>query len=156
MNDELFPIEDREKNIPRWVQILIGLALGLLTLALGFALTVGLLLTPNEKAPILAIVVGLVFLLVCVWVLEKCFRLVTGRKNRGGLMSPTALRVISIFFLVFPVAGLFTGYYRQMGPIAIVQAGMYFCAFLGLRKLASKREAATAAKDVPTDSHDSW
>lgn len=149
MNDELFPLEKREKEISRWVQILIGLALGLLTLALGFALTVGLLLTPNEKAPILAIAVGLVFLLVCVWVLEKCFRLVTGRKNRGGLMSPTALRVISIFFLVFPLAGLFTGYHRQMGPIAILQAVMYLFAFLGLRKLASKREAAAAAKDLP-------
>lgn len=73
--------------------------------------------TANEKAPILAVVVCLGLLLVCVWVLEKCFRLATGRKNRGGLMSPSTLRVISVFFLVLPVAGLLTGYYRKMGPV---------------------------------------
>jgi len=149
------PTLEGEKEIPRWVQIPIGLALGLLTLALGFAATVGLLFAPNQKAPILAIVVGLVLLLVCLWVLEKCFRLVTGRKNRGGLMSPAALRVISVFFLVFPAAGLFTGYYRQMGALAVFQAVMYFFAFLGLRKLAWKREAkAAGGKDLASNNHD--
>jgi hypothetical protein len=153
VTDELPPLEEREKETPRWIQIPMGLALGLLTLAVGFASTVGLLFAPNEKAPILAIVVGLVLLFVCVWVLEKCFRLVTGRKNRGGLMSPTALRVLSVFFLVLPVAGLFTGYYRQTGPVAMFQAVMYFFAFLGLRKLAWMREATAAGKDLASDSH---
>jgi len=67
--------------------------------------------------------------------------LLTGRKNRGGLMTPGTLRVVSFFFLIFPVAGLFTGYYRKMGLVAIFQAVMYFFAFLGLRALARKREA---------------
>jgi hypothetical protein len=111
---ELPQLEEREKEIPRWVQIPIGLVLGLLTLALGFALTVGLLFTPNQKAPIFAIVVGLVLLFVSVWVLEKCFRLVTGRKNRGGLMSPDALRALSVFFLVLPAGGLFIGCFQAM------------------------------------------
>ena len=152
MTDELPPLEDREKEIPRWVRIPIALALGLLTLALGFASTLGLLFAPNEKAPVLAVVVGLVLLFLCVWVLEKCFRLVTGRKNRGGLMSPPTLRVLSVFFLLLPVVGLFTGYYRRMGPVALFQAVMYFFAFLGLRKLARRREA-TAGKDLASDSH---
>lgn len=116
----------------------------------------GLLFAPNEKAPILAIVVGLVLLLICIWVLEKCFRLVTGRKNRGGLMSPTALRVLSVFFLLLPVAGLFTGYYRQMGSVAVFQAIMYFSAFLGLRKLAWKREVMAAGKDLRLDNRDRY
>jgi hypothetical protein len=148
MSDEILPLEERENEIPRWVQIPIGLILGFLTLALGVASIVGLLFTPNEKAPILAIVGGLVLLLICFWVLEKCLRLVTGRKNRGGLMSPTTLRVLSVFFLILPVAGLFTGYYHKMGPVAIFQAVMYFVAFLGLRKLARKREA-TAVENLP-------
>lgn len=147
MNDELPLLEEREREIPRWVQIIFGLALGLMTLGLGFASIVGLLFAPNQKAPILAIVVGLIFLFLCIWVLEKCLRLVTGRKNHGGLMSPTALRVISVFFLGFPIVGLFTGYYRQMGPVAIFQAVMYFFAFVALRKLASKREAAAQSHD---------
>lgn len=56
-------------------------------------------------------------------------------------MSPKALRVVSFFFLILPFAGLFTGYYRQWGAVAIFQAVMYFSAFLGLRALARKREA---------------
>jgi amino acid transporter len=140
MMDELPPLEAREKEVPRWVQVPIGLVLGLLTLLCGFA-SVILLLAPNKKSPILAIVVGLILLLGCLWVLEKCFRLLTGRKNRGSLMTPNTLRLVSFFFLVLPVAGSFTGYYRQMGPVAIFQAVMYFFSFLGLRALARKREA---------------
>jgi hypothetical protein len=154
VTNESLPLEEREKEIPRWLQIPIGLALGLLTFALGFAVTLGLLFAPNGKAPILAIVVGLVLLFICVWVLEKCLRLVTGRKNLGGLMSPTALRVLSVFFLVLPLAGLFTGYYRHMGHVAMFQAVMYFSAFLGLRKLAWKREVTAAGKDLALDSHE--
>jgi hypothetical protein len=74
-------------------------------------------------------------------VIEKCFRLVTGRKKRGGLLSPAALRVVAFSLLIIPVAGLFTGYYREIGPIAIFQAVMYVFGFFGLRALARKREA---------------
>jgi len=138
--DELPISETSEKKVPRWIQVLAGFLLGLLTLLCGFSM-VTLLLAPNKESPTLTIVVGLVLLLGCVWVLEKCFRLLTGRKNRGGLMSPNTLRVLSFFFLALPVAGLFTGYFREMGPVAIFQAVMYFFCFLGLRALARKREA---------------
>jgi hypothetical protein len=37
--------------------------------------------------------------------------------------------------------GLFTGYYREMGAVAIYQAVMYVFGFFGLRALARKREA---------------
>jgi uncharacterized membrane protein len=141
MIDELPIPETPEKEVPRWVQVLVGLVLALLTLFCGFA-SVTMLVVPNEKSPILTVVVGLILLLGCFWVLEKCSRLLTGRKNRGGLMTPNTLRVVSFFFLVFPVAGLFTGYYRKMGLIAIFQAVMYFSSFLGLRALARKREAS--------------
>jgi membrane associated rhomboid family serine protease len=153
MYDELLPLEEREKEIPRWLQIPIGLALGLLTLALGLA-SAALLFAQNAKAPspALAVVAVLILLLACFWVLEKCFRLVTGRKNRGGLMSPTTLRVLSIFFLVLPVGGIFTGYYRQMGSVAMFQAVMYFFAFLRLRRLARRREV-TARERLSSDNH---
>jgi len=133
-----------EKEVPRWVQVPAGLVLGLLTLLCGYA-SVVLLLDANQKKPILAAVVGFVLLLGCFWVLEKCFRLLTGRKNQGGLMTPGTLRVVSFFFLIFPVAGLFTGYYRKMGLVAIFQAVMYFFSFLGLRALARRREEIGAS-----------
>lgn len=138
--DELPPFEERETEIPRWVQVPIGLVLGFFTLFCGVA-SLALLLVPHKQSPILAIIVGLILLLGCFWVLEKCFRLLTSRKKQGGLMSPMTLRVVSFFFLLLPVAGLFTGYYREMGPVAIFQAVMYFFGFLGLRALAGKREA---------------
>jgi len=143
MMDELPIPETPEKEVPRWVQVPAGLVLALLTMLCGFA-SVTMLVVPNEKSPILAIVVGLVLLLSCLWVFEKCFRLLTGRKNRGGLMAPNTLRVVSFFFLALPVAGLFTGYYRKMGVVAIFQAVMYFFGFLGLRGLARKRKASGA------------
>jgi len=144
--DELPNLETREREVPRWVQVPAGLVLGLLTLLCGYA-SVVLLLDANQKKPILTAVVGFVLLLGCFWVLEKCFRLLTGRKNRGGLMTPGTLRVVSFFFLIFPIAGLFTGYYRKMGLIAVFQAVMYFFAFLGLWGLARKREANEVSDD---------
>ncbi|MGB9072368.1 MAG: hypothetical protein WCC22_06825 [Terriglobales bacterium] len=139
MND-LLPLEPQEKEIPRWVQVPAGLVLGLFTLLCAFA-SLSLLLAPHKQSPILSIVVGLVLLLACLWVLEKCLRLLTGRKHKGGLMAPRTLRMVSFFLLVIPVAGLFTGYYRTMGPLAIFQALSYFLAFFGLRALARNREA---------------
>jgi di/tricarboxylate transporter len=104
---------------------------------------------PNKHSPVLAGVVGLVLLLGCLWVLEKCFRLFTGRKHKGGLMTPNVLRVVSFFLLVLPIVGLFTGYYREMGAVAIFQAVMYFFGFLGLRALARKREAKGSQTSEP-------
>jgi hypothetical protein len=148
MMDELLIPETPEKEVPRWVQVLVGLILASVTLLCGFA-SVTMLVVPNEKSPspILAIVVGLALSLGCIWVFEKCFRLLTGRKNRGGLLAPNTLRLISFFFLALPVAGLFTGYYRRMGPIAIFQVVMYFFGFLGLRALARRREAIRVANE---------
>jgi hypothetical protein len=142
---ELPNLETREE-IPRWVQIAAGLFLGLLTLFCAFSVVVPLLVS-KDKRPVLPIVVGLVLLIGCLWVLEKCLRLLTGRKNRGGLMSPNTLRVVSLFFLVLPFAGLFTGYYRERGPVAIFQVVMYFFGFLGLRALARRREASEVSNE---------
>jgi hypothetical protein len=144
-------LEPQEKELPRWVRIPVGLVLGLFTLLCGVA-SLSLLIVPNKQAPVLAVMIGLVLILGCLWVLEKCFRLITGRKNRGGLMSPNALRVVSIFLLILPIAGLFTGYYREMGALAIFQAVMYFFGFLGLRALARKREAEGVSGAEPKDS----
>jgi hypothetical protein len=138
--DDLTPLEPQERELPRWVQVPVGLILGSFTLLCGFA-SLSLLLVPNKQSPVLAVVAGLVLMLGCLWVLEKCFRLLTGRKHKGGLMTPNTLRVVSFFMLVLPIAGLFTGYYREMGPVAVFQAVMYFFGFLGLRALARKREA---------------
>lgn len=128
------------EDLPRWVRIPAGLILGLFTLLCALA-SFALLFTPNKRLPLIAIPVVLLLVLGCVWVLAKCFRLITGRKTRGGLMSPLALRTVSYFLLILPIVGFFTGYFREKGALAIFQAVAYFFGFLGLQSLARKRAA---------------
>lgn len=143
--DEQPQIVHQEKELPRWVQVSAGLVLGVFALSCAFAAVEFLLLAPKPTA-VLGIVAVSILLLGCLWVLAKCLRLVTGRKHKGGLLGPTMLRVVSIFVLVMPVAGFFTGYYRKMGVLAIFQAVMYFFGFLGLRALARDRESKQGSK----------
>jgi hypothetical protein len=146
-------LENGEIEIPRWLQVPIGLILGFLIILIGLA-SLALFLTHLQEHPILSFAAGIVLLLGCLWVLEKCIRLVTGRKKQGGLMSPGTLYLISWVILVIPVAGIFTGYYREMRLVAIVQAGAYLIGFFGLRSLAQKREsqARDQANPDPLDS----
>jgi hypothetical protein len=147
MND-LPPFEVREQDLPRWVQVPAGLVLGLSALLCGSG-SLSLLLVPHKQSPILVVVVGSILLLGCLWVLEKSFRLLTGRKHKGGLMAPRTLRIVSVFLLAMPMAGLFTGYYRTMGLLAIFQALSYILAFFGLRALAGNREAKETEIEHP-------
>jgi hypothetical protein len=142
-----------EKPLPRWVLVPVGIALGLITLFCGFALLL-LLLTRYRysPAPLLLLAVALFLLLACGWILTKCLRLITGRKKRSGLLSPNTLRAVAWVMLILPIVALFSGYYREMGALAIFQAVAYFFGFLGLRAMARKRECDTAvSNDRPKD-----
>jgi hypothetical protein len=144
--DESELVEAREIELPRWVQVPIGVILSLFTLLCGFA-SAYLIFVPNKKAPGLAFVISVFLLVGCAWVLEKCFRLITGRKKRGGLMTPRTLRIASFFLLVLPVIGLFTGYYRDVRCSRDRPSCMYFFGFFGLRALARKRENQEPSRD---------
>jgi hypothetical protein len=117
--------------------------IGLLLLAFTLLCLLGsatLIFSPNEKAPVLVPTLGIVWVLGCFWVLEKCFRLVTGRRNREGLMGPQSLRALAWLFLLLPIGGLFTGYFQTHTLVALVQSAAYISAFLGLRFLAKRRK----------------
>ena len=137
-----------EAELPRWVQVTVGILLALFALFCAFAAIDMVLLAgiKSSPSPILAVAVVLILVLACFWVLVKCFRLVTGRKTGVGLLSPTMLRVVAVFLLVIPVAGLFTGYYREMRGVAILQAVMYVFGFFCLRAYARKRESTLDKK----------
>jgi hypothetical protein len=139
-----------EKELPRWFQVPVGIVLGLVTLFCGFAV-ISLLFMRYKYAPalLLLVAVGLLLLLGCYWILAKCIQLITGRSKPGGLLSPRTLRIVSVFLLILPVVGLFTGYFRERGAVAVFQAVMYFFGFLGLRALAHKREAEALRMTVP-------
>ena len=152
--DEPPSFEHQEKELPRLVQVIAALVLGLFTLLCGFV-TIELFLLAPKPTSILGVLAALLLLLGCLWVLEKCFRLMTGRKRArtGGLLTPNTLRVVSVFMLILPIVGVFTGYYREMGALAIFQAVMYVFGFFGLRALARKREAKGSCQ--MSDSRDS-
>jgi hypothetical protein len=130
-----------ERNsISRWLEVPVGLFLGLIALVCTIG-SVVIVVTSPGKNPVLAIVIGLFMLVACFWMLEKCVRLVIGRPNKsGGLFSPGALQIIAWIFLVMALGGLFSG----RGLIGVVQAIAYVLAFFGLRVLARSRSAGTS------------
>lgn len=128
------------KALPRWVQILIGLVLfPLLLPCLAGSLMLALL--PNEKAPVLATVAGILMALMTIWLFAICFRLVSGRRVSGGLVGPRALRSFAWLFLLLPLGGLFTGYFAAHTLWAVIQSAIYVNVFFGLRALARNRDA---------------
>lgn len=143
MQEPIFETDPEDADLPRWVQVPVGLFLSLFTLVclVGSAT---LVFVPNRKAPVLAPLIGIVCTAVCVWALEKCARLILGRKKKGGLLAPSTLRVLAWFFLLLPVGGLFTGYFRTHPLVALVQTASYVSIFFGLRSLAAYRDAHDA------------
>jgi hypothetical protein len=133
------PPHQEELPVPRWVQVPAGLLLGLI-LVFCLAGSAALALTPNEKAPTAAPIAGTLMSVVSLWGLLICYRLVSGNRVRGGLIGPTALRVIAWVFLLLPVAGVFTGYFEQHTPRAVIMTAAYISVFFGLRSLATYRE----------------
>jgi hypothetical protein len=139
MKEPIFEARPADADLPRWVQVPVGLFLGLFTL-LCLAGSTALVFTPNHKAPILAPVIGIVCTAACVWALEKCARLLLGKKNKGGLLPPATLRVLAWFFLFLPVGGLVTGYLGTHPVVALAQTAVYVSIFFGLRSLAACRD----------------
>ena len=79
-------------------------------------------------------------LLICGWILNKGICLIVGRKKEGGLFAPWALRVAAVVFFLFPVCGLFTGYYQSHPPLmSALQVVSDLAISLGLFALAARR-----------------
>lgn len=128
-----------DRRLPRLVQVLAGIVLGLFTL-LCLAGSLMMLFMPNEKAPVLAHVFGAAWTVVCGWMLSVCVRLIRGKEARGGLMSPPTLKAIAWLFVLLPVGGLFTGYFLTHTVVAVIQSAAYISIFFGLQRLAAYRE----------------
>lgn len=140
MCDELQKVPFGERELPRWVQIPAGLILLLLSAICAFAV-VGLFLFAPKPKSMLGLLVDILLLLPCLWALQKSLRVVTGRRigPSGGLLGPTALRIVAYSLPLIAISGLFTGYYREH-PLAIFQGLLYLSGFFGLRALARERE----------------
>ena len=135
------PATDSEPpKLARWAQIIAGLFLlpiALLCLA-GSAV---LVLSPPDKAPILAMSLGAVFVLLCLWALWLAVRLLANRLGRG-LLGPFALKASSLLFFLLPVVGVFSGYWQQKPLIAAAQTLCHLAVAATLWRLAKGREHA--------------
>jgi O-antigen/teichoic acid export membrane protein len=79
-------------------------------------------------------------LLICGWILNKGICTIVGRRKNGGLFAPWALRIAAVVFLLFPVGGLFTGYYQSHPPVMWgIQLVSNLAFSLGLFTLAARR-----------------
>lgn len=145
------PVDSRSLSIvqilSRFAEALIGLFLGTVVF---FCLLGSLFLvfSENAKAPVLASATGVVMTAVSGWLLAICVRLVTGRKRQGGLLTPTSLRVVAVVFLLLPIAGVFTGYFRTHTVQAVLQTVFYVSAFFTLFGLARKRSGRKGSSPV--------
>jgi len=83
---------------------------------------------------------GTGMVLATAWGLSVCYRLLAGRRVRGGLLGPVALRGCAWFFLLMPIGGLFTGYFVTNTVQALEQTATYIGIFFALCSLASYRE----------------
>jgi hypothetical protein len=139
----------RTQNTPgvatRPVQIVAGVGICIVAL-LCFVASFALFTPP--KNPGLGIVAGMIALAGSSWVLVKGIRLVFGRPTKGGLMSPTTLRIVAVVVLCLPVAGFFTGYYSKHPILGVLQALAYVSVSFSLRRLARTRSAARDNKDI--------
>jgi hypothetical protein len=135
------PAPDSEPpKLPRWAQIIAGLFLLPIAL-LCLAGSVVLVLAPPGKAPLLAMSLGVVFVLICLWVLWLAVRLLANRPGHG-LLGPFALRASALLFFALPIGGVFTGYWREKPLIAAIQTLCYLAVATTLWRLAKGRKHA--------------
>lgn len=136
--------QSEERAVPRWVYVPLGIVLGALAF-LCLAGSIMIIFLPDKKNPdpILAPALGAGMILVSLWALSVCYRMVVGKKVRGGLLGPRALRVIAWVFLSLPITGLlvglFTGDFTNLLQ-GLVMSVVYVGAFFRLRSLAARRE----------------
>jgi hypothetical protein len=66
-------------------------------------------------------------------------------------MSPRSLRLIAWIFLLMPLGGLFTGYFRTHTLLALIQSTAYVSTFFGLQSLARRRDPDQTIEDRTSD-----
>lgn len=127
-------------KLPRWAQIIAGLLLFPIAL-LCLAGSVAVVLAPPDKAPRLAMSVGVVLALICLWVLWLAVRLLANRPSHG-LLGPYALKAAALLLFALPIGGVFSGYWQERPLIAAVQTLCYLMVVNTLWRLSNRRKHA--------------
>lgn len=128
-----------EKELPKIVTILVGIVLLPLTLICVIGSLV-IILDPQVDNLPLTLGLGSVFLFGSLFGVLKSFQMIFCIKQKtGGLLSPVALRFLSIVLLIIPVVSVVSGTFMEAPYTRSIQTVVYVLAFLGLNKLATVR-----------------
>jgi len=141
MNDEI-----KDNEIPVWLRIPVGIFLIFVILLCIFG-AITLFVDSPKTNPTLSFIAGTISILLSIWGLDKSVRMIFGLRREFGLVSITTLKVASFVFLLFPIGGLFTGYYAEKGLLALIQAVCNVSIFFGLQNLAKTRQAKRLNKE---------
>ena len=127
--------------LPRWVQIVGGIFLGLVALLCLWG-SLALLSLPRKPSPVFFYGVVLILFTGSCWVLNKGARLVAGRPVEGGLIGHIGLHVSAWLFLLIPVAAMLAGTFWE-APVLLrsLQTVLYVSIFFVLRRMAISRSS---------------
>jgi membrane protease YdiL (CAAX protease family) len=127
------------KEIPAWIRIPAGILIALFTL-LCLVGTVTIFMSLKKDNLVFGIFIGTILLIGCLWVLIKSIRIVLNVRRKNGLLAPLTLRLFGIFFLLLPVGGIFTGYFKEIGVVAVIQTILHIGICFVLFRHAKTRE----------------
>jgi hypothetical protein len=146
-DEELHPDSnglDEPPDLPRAVQVGAGLLLGVFTLLCG-AGAITLIIAPSEQARVEARIGGFIMVLVTLWLLQNCARLILGKRREAGLMSARSLRVIAYTILVMPLVGFaLSDRHPPFTLMFVFQLIAYSSVVFGVWRLAQARGDAEA------------
>lgn len=130
--------------LPRWAQIIAGLALLPFTLlcVVGAASIFGI---PKVQGDPLLQLSAAFFCLLCLWAVAIAFRLLFGIHGRHGLMGPSALRVIAVAALALIVGGFFTDVWNEHPLRSALLSVSYILVARRLWQVAAHRQAVSSS-----------
>ncbi|HEY0229853.1 MAG TPA: hypothetical protein VGC55_01260 [Dokdonella sp.] len=139
-SDEL----SKASNMRHWaVRLPIASFIGFCAIAIGAFSTV-LIVDPPPRAPLAARLVGVSFVMICLWILSLALRLAFDRPRAdGGLVPALLLRLIAIYMIVVPVFLIITGRAASWSPVQYLQAAIFVFGSFGMWRIAARRRAST-------------
>lgn len=139
---ELVPAPE-EPSVPRWVQVLAGVALFPITL-LCLVGAISIFGIPKVQAdPFLQLFAGL-WSVLCLWALVLSVRLILGIRGKYGLLGPVALRIAAVVAVGLVIGGVFTGLYVEYPVRSTLLAITYVVVAVRLWRLATHRSDRAA------------
>ncbi len=128
---------DNEQSSPRWLQVVLGVALGALLVPC-FAGAIMMTFLLNGEVPVSVNMAGLALLLASLYLLSICARMFVGERAKVRFTRPRTLRALAWLFLFLSAGSLIESYFVTAKLQGLTQGVGYISVFLVLRSLARR------------------